>query len=813
MGEKSLPDNGTPVVDGEHQGTTTFTTSVEAKGYDRHASSVDPMNDYDLEVDDIKNIADFLAKPMPVASGAFTTANTWGDLLYSGDLFTLLNAQTIWTSKIQGFLNMRGNVKLRLVINPTPFQAGLLRMSYFPCENQLQQEATAHVYNRKTISQLPGAYLSLKDNFVEITVPYIAPTSFLERDQVASGNHISWGKVYLHVFEILRTGTGPTSINWTLWMSIEDLELSGMVQPQMNDGTRSKGKRKVRPLAPQDREANSGKGPIGKIMSSGATLANDLSAIPILAPIAKPAAWVASAVGAFCDSLGWSKPTLTEGPCPQWINAHTYAVNTKGNDNAAPLSLDPDNKIMPISDASPGSLDEMSFNFVKTRWSYLSDLAWSSASVAGDLLYNLPVNPINFRESSIVGGNTVYTNTPCSVFAEIFQQYRGSFEFRVRLVKTGFHTGTLAVGFVPGLRALVPSYADSAYTYRQIIDIQDGDEFIFNLPYMIPQDYVNRDDSIGNFFIYVVNPLVAPATVSSTIDIFLEVRGGNDLVYAVPKGLTVSPIIPQGVDTQEEGESTTLTMGSRLHDLGNVHHASLSVGEIQQSLLEVLKANYNLAFNATSTFPTSGSGNYYIGTNRLYAMRYNGVTTTSSELGGDLISFVGSFYALQRGSQRWRIVPYDHAATNQSYRGMFLSNASVDGWSNGPALPGQTWWSADLPNVAADAAWSSMISSTNPAAGSGAAGYSNRAYQIPSINGGVAVQAPFYCKYRYELNHLVSAFGQSQLSFTTNNGVAFYTSTIARNLVTRALGDDFQFAYFVGIPCYTHSRTKFSNYT
>jgi len=174
MGEKSLPDNGTPVVDGEHQGTTTFTTSVEAKGYDRHASSVDPMNDYDLEVDDIKNIADFLAKPMPVASGAFTTANTWGDLLYSGDLFTLLNAQTIWTNKIQGFLNMRGNVKLRLVINPTPFQAGLLRMSYFPCENQLQQEATAHVYNRKTISQLPGAYLSLKDNFVEITVPYIA---------------------------------------------------------------------------------------------------------------------------------------------------------------------------------------------------------------------------------------------------------------------------------------------------------------------------------------------------------------------------------------------------------------------------------------------------------------------------------------------------------------------------------------------------------------------------------------------------------------------------------------------------------------
>ncbi len=811
MGEKSRPDNGTPVVDGEHQGTTTFTTSVEAKGYDRHASPADPMNDYDLEVDDIKNIADFLAKPMPVASGTFTTANTWGDILFTNDIFGLLNAQSIWTNKIQGFLNMRGDVKLRLVINPTPFQAGLLRLSYYPCENQLGQEALAHLLNRKTISQLPGAYLSLKDNFVEVTVPYVAPTSFLERDQVASGNHISWGKLYIHVFELLRTGTGPTSVNWTLWMSVENLELSGMVQPQMSDGSPRR-KRKSRPLAPQDSEANSGKGPIGKIMSSGAKLASDLSAIPMLAPVAKPAAWVASAVGAFCDSLGWSKPTMTEGPCPQYISAHTYSVNTKGNDGSAPLSLDPDNKIMPISDASPGSLDEMSFNYVKTRWAFHKDFAWSSTSNSGDLLYNLQVNPNNFRDSQTIGGNTVYSNMPCSVFSEFYHQYRGSFEFRVRLVKTGFHTGTLAIGFVPGLRAIVPSYSDSAYTYRQIIDIQDGDEFIFNLPYMIPQDYVNNSDSIGNFFIYCVNPLIAPATVSSTIDVFIEARGGPDLTFAVPKGLTVCPIIPQGVDTQEEGESTTLTMGSRLHDLSNVHHASLAVGEIQQSLLEILKASYNLVFAPTSTNPDTGSGTYYLGTNRIYGCRYNGVSLISSELGGDLVSFIGSFYALQRGSQRWRFMPADHTATAQSYRGMFLSNSSNDAWASGTFGPGQTWWSADLPNTAFDAKWSAMMSGTINAVGAYPGGYSNRPFQTSSINSGVAIQAPFYCKYRYELNHIVNTTGVNQLSYTTNNGVAFYTPSSSKTLIARSLGDDFQFCYFVGVPCYISSNAAFTNY-
>lgn len=236
------------------------------------------MNDHDLEVNDIKDIADFLAKPMAVSTGTFTTANVWGDTLLSTDIFSLFNSQSIWTNKIQGFLNMRADVKLRLVINPTPFQAGMLRLSYFPCANQMQNEMNSHLLNRTTISQLPGAYLNLENNFVEVTVPYVAPTTFIERDQVASGSYVSWGQVLIHVFEILRTGTGPTSINWTLWMSLENLELSGMVQPQ--SAAPSSRKRKTRGLPPQDAEANSGKGPIGKIMSSGAQLATDLGAIP-----------------------------------------------------------------------------------------------------------------------------------------------------------------------------------------------------------------------------------------------------------------------------------------------------------------------------------------------------------------------------------------------------------------------------------------------------------------------------------------------------------------------------------------------------
>nr|UUW20904.1 MAG: capsid protein [Guiyang Dicistro-like virus 1] len=808
MGENPLPNLATPVIEGDQQGTTTFVSATHAESYDRHSSSIDPMNDYDLEVDDIKDIADFLAKPMPVATGTYSTSNTWGDQLYTGDILTLINSNPIWFNKLQGFLNMRGDVKLRLVVNATPFQAGLLKLSYFPCQNQLTQEATAHTYNRMTISQLPGTYLNMKDSFVEVTVPYIAPTSFLNRDQVYSGNHVSWGQIYLHVFELMRTGTGPTSVNWTLWMSIENLELSGMVQPQMADAPRRK--RRGRGLPPQEQEANSGKGPIGKIMASGTKLANDLSAIPLLKPLAEPASWVTSAIGAFCDSLGWSKPTVTDGPCAQYINAHTYGPNTKGNDNAAPLSLDPDNKIEPIMDASPGSLDEMSFNYIKSRWSYLFDFMWDTTRPSGDLLTNLKVCPTNFRQSQVIGGSRfVSVIPPCAVFSEFYRQFRGSFEIRVRVIKTGYHTGTIMVGYAPGLRSQIPSYADSAYVYRNIIDLQEGDETTMDLIYQIPQDYVNIEDSIGDLFVYVVNPLQAPATVSGTVDVFVEIRGGNDLTYAVPKGLTVSPFIPQiyepqGVDTQEKGEINVLTMGSRIHKLDNVHHAAIAVGDFQQSFTELIKAAYPVSWATAITSPGTSTGTYYLATNRLYGSRYDGTNFSSSELGGDLISFIGSFYALQRGSQRWRVMPADHSASNQSYRGMFLSNSSSDGWEVG-GLPGQTWWASDSSHPVSSAPWATMISSTDSAPGDFTGGYSNRVFQTPCVNGGIAVQTPYYCKYRYELNHIVAAPGVSQLSYTTNNGVAFYTPSVSSNLVMRSAGDDFQFAYFVGIPCYAQN--------
>lgn len=798
MGEHPKLSTGLPADGGEQQGTTTFSSTTVATPYDRHSSVIDPQNDHDVETDDIKSIADFLAKPVSVATGTWS-AQTWGASLFSSPIYPLVLAQSIWLNKIQGFLNIRGVVKFRLVINPTPFQQGLLRMTYFPAANQMPSSYASHMFNRVPISQLGGTYLNANNNFAEITVPYLSPTTFLERDLYAGGTHVDWGNIDITVMEIFRTGTGPSGINWNLWMSIEDLELSAMVEPQMAFEPQMAGPRKrpSRGLTTIDEETNSGKGPIAKMMSSGAKLASNLASIPVLTPIAKPANWVLSALGMAAEALGWSKPTLSEGPCPMARNLHWYMNNSDGNDSCMPLSLRTDNRISAITDASPGQLDEMSLNFIKSRWSYLYDFQWTAGRVPGDLLTSFQVAPAGMKQNSVVNGRTVSVIPAAAALQEFYSNWRGSFQFRVRLIKTGYHTGTIAVTWTPGKIAGTPSYPDTSYMYRQIIDLQTGSDFIFDLPYMLPQDFNSVQEDSGIFTIHVVNPLLAPATCSSTIDVFLEVRGGDDLVYVNPRNTyDAIPYVPQmdmgfepqGVETEETGEATAISLSSRPHGFDSVHHAMIANGEIQMSVLDILKTQSVIRY-APGFTPSANSGApVLIAAGQIYAQRWNGAANVNAQIGGDLISFIGSWYAFHRGAERFRFSNTDATNPNVNYRAMLVNDTDV-GIGN-----------VDVTTQAVGNAtnWSSILSATD----GGTVPQCGRYIAVPRDNGGIAVQVPFYSRFRYLLNTWTSALTGKTNLYSNQVAVGFAARNSTGVTLSKSVGDDFQFSYFLGIPVY-----------
>lgn len=779
---------------GAQQGTTDFRMATDSMAYDR-AVSYNPQDDFDLEKNDISSIADFLSKPVRVATGAYSTTDVANDVLYSSSIHALFDAQTIWKNKIQGFLNFRGTVKFRLVINPTPFHAGFLRLCYFPAANLMPSSVISHRYGLIQKSQLPGCYLNLNSNFVELSVPYVTPYTYIERDQTTFGSWGDWGQVYLDVFTPLRTTSGPSTVEWTLWMSVEDVELSGMVQPQMDSS------RPSRPARGIDCEANSGKGPISKIMSSGISLANSISEIPSLAPLVKPASWVLQAARGVADAFGWSKPTKDDGPDYYSRGLHWYMANSNGNDNAAPLSLRTDNRVSLITDAAPGTQDELSIEYLSSCWSYLEQISWDTSVLAGAELEAILIQPSLLTKFDGTPPNQRVSVPACLAPSLMYNNYRGSFEIRVRIVKTGFHTGSLSFTWTPGKLANPPTFADTSYMYREIVDIQTGSELVFTLPYLIPQDFVTINESIGVFSVHVVNALKAPSTVSDTIDLVWEIRGGKDLTWVNPTNkLAFAPLVwtadpapplmgevePQGVEVTNSGAAIVKTLASSQHTQPGIHHAMIANGELQMSLLDILKAYYSINWRNTYGIGTNGGRPSALATGLIYAVESTSGGIVSPECGGDMYSLISSFYAFRRGSIRYRVCNKDNTATNTNLRAMYIDRFDMipDPLTlyTQPSV-GTTWWSKFLADEPATLVYTG----------------SSRMAQFPQDNGGIAVQTPFYSRYRYMANDFV--YQNTPLPDTTTSGlVAFADQTAIGAKLTRAVGDDFQLSFFVGVP-------------
>lgn len=530
--------SGGPVNNGTQQGTTEFSAINPGANGGVDTSARDREIDIDLEDNSVDSIRDFLAKPVAIWIGQVSTSDTEDQELVSADILGSLLSQPLWMDKLKGFLNMRATAKLRLTLNATPFQAGLLRMMYFPNHSVRPSEANSHYYNIVTSSQLPGVFLPFSQDAVELSVPYMSPTYYVQLDRVGL-DAVSWGTVKVKVYCPMRTGSsGPTTAPCTLWLSFEDVDLAGQLYPQAKGNV-------------SDRETNGGRGTISTIMASGRDYVRLLGRVPSMANLAEPTAWALDIASKAASALGWSKPTLSNDPAMMAVGGNWRSVNVDGGDMCAPLSFRSDNKVKTITDGHTGCADELSFDYVNSRWGALRLFDWDGSAITGSLLQYVDVGPTQFAQHSTVGTRDVITIPPCALGREFFSLYRGSFDINFKLVKTGYHSGALAFCWVPGTSAGTPTYAQTAFGYREIVSIQGGEDFCFRLPFLISQDYIECTDKIGRLCVFVVNPLVAPETCNPSIRVYVEVRGGIDLEYANPKQIERSPYIPQSKSGSE----------------------------------------------------------------------------------------------------------------------------------------------------------------------------------------------------------------------------------------------------------------------
>lgn len=634
-------------------GTTEFRNTLPRDLY---------MTNSDTFIQDIKT---FLAKPVVIKTGVFQStdnASSFPDVVMP----VALLANTIINDKIKGYYGMRATMVFRLIVNATRFQQGRYLMAFIhsgganPNVNTSAQLKTD--FHKNTITartQLPHVEIDLNcDTTAELTIPFVSVFNHYPLQN--RGVYGDIGSVHISPYSALNQASGSTTAGFTIYAHLEDVELIGAAYPQ--SGISDKEKK-----------------PVGKVTSVVANIkrfTDTLKNFPTLASYAEPASWVLDVTANAAKAVGWSKPRNENNTNRVVRDAVFGLCNADTLDNSKKQSLFSNNCVSVLPGFSGTDSDELALSNIATKMTALTNFSWGTASTQGTLLWSdgvTPISTVTLSTRTILGGVTVTDFTPLQFVATYFEQWRGSLTYRLKFVKTEFHSGRLAIAFFPSdtnLAGPTLSLDNSNYVQRAIIDVRECNEFTFTVPYISPTPFKPIDGTnsyIGTIAIYVIDPLVAPSTVVQSVTVLIEHCGGTDIEFAIPANVSMLPamnVTPQSGTILRNDCSLGETFLGASNSIENTTiNAEACIGERILSFRSLLKA-----FNLQSLNATPIAGNFFNVVPFGVPVYYNSLTNPYPSVTGDLYGMLSSIFLFSRGGVRLKVL-----TTSQSIGNPFVS--------------------------------------------------------------------------------------------------------------------------------------------
>lgn len=608
-----------------------------------------------MNSNDVDSIRQYLSKPRLVSQA------TWQSQAAGAPLFATpfssygsLSVDPAFKGKISGFTGMRYTTNIKVVVNANPFQAGRLKLAYYPNGSSVLPKWRAHTRNRISISQLPGVEMNTMDKAMEASVPFLSYEEYHHFTDTTGADPLLFN---VFVMYPLLNGVDPlnNSARVSVWVWFTDVELFGttLIEPQSMVSRKAK----VRTVTDQEER------PLSTWLSATSKLASSLSSVPIISSIAAPTAvWTKYASGV-ASAFGYSRPSNGEPIRPMAPHYHASISNADGINVGSKLAANHDAAVRTITDFSPQGQDEMSISFIKKQWSFVADFTFPSTAGTGTVLWTAPLALGMGREGSAGQGFSI---APIEFLAKIARYYRGGIDLCFKFVKTGFHTGSITISYNVGATSVVsPTISAISRLHQTTVDIQDGEEVCLSFPFISPQDFLETWQPYGRVYVSVANALVRPETVSSFIAVQVYVRGMDDLEYSGfnfqnPMINRLDTIESQGGHIEETGEIVCQPVGGSLMEPSLTGLQMMdSMSESWTSVLQILKVGNRLGFyypdqNGTKFFAFNPTvWNVQVGTPP-------GALTDPTYQDG-VISAIKGCFAYQRGGYELNILPVDTA--------------------------------------------------------------------------------------------------------------------------------------------------------
>jgi hypothetical protein len=766
-----------------------FPTQVDRLIYDSSS---------DLLTQDIKA---FLAKPTLINFGTLTSTDTYSTFTGTRVPSTPLGTD-VYERKIEGFLGFRATMVFRIVVNANRFQQGRYMLLYTPLGGADSSATKTNTWindHHATLVQrttMPHVEFDLCcDTEAVIKVPF---NSVLNMYPFSSVRGLDWGIIQVAPYVPLAAAAGNLTASYSLFIHFEDVQMISAAIPQSGRVFTSVKGRKSDTEKEQD---SIGVGPISSALIRVRDASSILSNVPLLSSYASGVSWFADIGASVAKVFGWSKPVVLAASTRMTQNYLPYIANTDGPDMSFPLSLSYENSVGVANGFSGTDVDEMDFKFLCTIPVWNQTVPWAISSTVDTLLIAYGVCPKNNAVTTVVNTTTFNHYSPLQFVAQHFNYWRGSLVYKFKFVKTEFHSGRLSISFNPHnvnvSSGFNPTNAQAAWLHREIIDIREANEFTFVVPYIADSPYrTNYTDAgpsiTGNLVLRVLDPLVAPATVSQSISIIVEICAGPDIEFAVPAQAPLTyytGLAPQSGNvfgSVDQGNSVcsnvNTTLGSSLIKSDGSLNSLHSIGEKISSFRALLKMPVQLIFTAAPV-----TANYLnIIPFAIDSGTVVGAVNTAPRISGDLYSRLASCYVYSRGGVRLK----------------FVDNAAVT-----ITTPLAVW--LDTRNTATAGVRSATLtwSATNASGTSNATDRLGMPTMYYRAGYSGEVQIPQYARYHSRLNSECAA----SVAYPYSNFGADFSPDIAvtRNslplanveaTVYRSLSDDGNFGSFLSIP-------------
>lgn len=477
-------------------------------------------------------LAKFLSRPVLINSFTWSQTDSYVTAATFNPWYLFFNSAPI-KNKLNNYTFINCKLKVKFVINASPFYYGALRFAYSPLQalngNTIVADGAGELI---PYSQRPGVWIFPQTcSGGEITLPFFYHKNWLDITSATDTQDMGLFTPCLYSALSSANGITGTSVVVNIYAWAEDVKLHAPTTK----------------LALQGDEFDYKPSQIASAVSSAAM---SLSRIPLIGPYMKATSSVAGRMSKVASAMGFTNVPNMDTVAPFKPYAFPHNTSCEVSVPQDRTTVDPKNEVT-IDPRTVGldGQDELELAYIAGRESYIGTAVMTSSDAVDKLTLGANVTPALIFSTNIADTTKPIQFTPMGYVADMFKYWRGDIIFRFKFICSRFHKGRVRITWDPknNITTTVPDYTT---VFNEVVDIGAEQDIEIRVPYSQATTFLPIYTNNGNYTMSgatitpdgysngiitmrVVNPLSGPQATSS-IPVLVFARAADNIEFCVP---------------------------------------------------------------------------------------------------------------------------------------------------------------------------------------------------------------------------------------------------------------------------------------